>query len=339
MTQDARLEQLHQWIHSLPDWSAATLEPASADASFRRYFRAIHTSGQVTKTAIIMDAPPDKEDTAPFVNITQRLLNAQVHAPAILAENTNDGFLLLEDLGSTPLLNELTPSRVDNLYGEAMHALLHLQTADTHDLPAYDQQRLYDEMALMPEWFLKTHLNIADHAIPSDLIEHTFQQLTAAALEQPSVFVHRDYHARNLMVIPDTPPGVIDYQDAVRGACTYDLVSLLRDCYIVWPQHYVERWADNFRKAAIEAGNIPPVDARSFLRWFDLMGLQRHIKVLGIFARLYHRDGKENYLNDLPLTLSYVLHVGAKHPETSQLVEWMLQAGIAKRIGTVSIPQ
>lgn len=343
MTQDVRLHQLTQWVHSLPEWSTADLQPASADASFRRYFRASQangSNGNAGKTAVVMDAPPEKEDTAPFIDITKRLLAAQVHAPAILAENTEKGFLLLEDLGNSPLLDALQKHQgnTDQLYNDAMQALLQLQTANSDNLPLYDAKHLHTEMMLMPDWFLTKHLAFEHDSIPHDLIAHTFQQLSEAATEQPQVFVHRDYHSRNLMITEQQNPGVIDYQDAVIGPCTYDLVSLLRDCYIAWPQHRIEKKVEQFRKAAIEAGNIPPVDARSFKRWFDLMGLQRHIKVLGIFARLYHRDGKQNYLNDLPLTLSYVLQVGAKYPETSQLIEWMLQTGIAKRIGTVNIP-
>lgn len=333
MTQDVRLEQLTQWVHSLPDWEHAILEPASADASFRRYFRARGTEG----TAICMDAPPDKEDVTTFIDITHRLHQAGVHAPQLHAQNLLDGFLLLEDLGSTPYLSRLSAETVKDLYADALSTLMLLQQAEADNLPLYDDQRLRAEMDLMPQWFLKTHLGLSEHEIPYDLINNTFNALVDSALEQPSVFVHRDYHSRNLMLTPKHNPGVIDYQDAVLGPATYDLVSLLRDCYIVWPQQQVEWWVDCYRKEAILQGVIPPIDQPTFMQWFDLMGLQRHIKVLGIFARLYHRDGKEAYLQDLPLVLSYVLKIGARHSETHELAQWLLEVA-TPHIGTVTIP-
>lgn len=334
MTQDVRLEQLTEWVNTLPAWQGASLAPASADASFRRYFRVTKDN----KTAVAMDAPPDKENCAPFVDITKRLHNASVAAPEIYAQNLFDGFLLLEDFGNTPLLNLLDPLNADSLYESAMDTLLRVQQADVDGLPEYSTEFLRREVDLMPEWFLKKHLGFAEEAIPYKLIDTTFNNLIEAVLEQPVSFVHRDYHSRNLMLTKDHKLGVIDYQDAVWGPITYDLVSLLRDCYVVWPQQRVKRWALAFHKEAINEGVLPPIDETSFLRWFDLMGLQRHLKVLGIFSRLNHRDGKSGYLKDLPLTLSYVLTVGSQHPETSRLVEWMRQAHIPERIGTVDIP-
>ena len=334
MTQDVRLEQLTEWVNTLPDWQGSSLAPASADASFRRYFRVTKDNN----TAIAMDAPPEKENCAPFVDITSRLQEAEVAAPAIYAQNLLDGFLLLEDFGNLPLLNLLDPLNADPLYESAMDALLHIQQADIEGLPEYSTEFLRREVDLMPEWFLKKHLGFAEEDIPYKLIDTTFNNLIEAVLEQPVSFVHRDYHSRNLMLTKEDKLGVIDYQDAVWGPITYDLVSLLRDCYVVWPQQRVKRWALAFHKEAINAGVLPPIDEISFLRWFDLMGLQRHLKVLGIFARLNHRDGKSSYLKDLPLTLSYVLTVGAQHPETCRLVEWMRQARIPERIGTVDIP-
>nr|CAA6830660.1 MAG: COG3178: Predicted phosphotransferase related to Ser/Thr protein kinases [uncultured Thiotrichaceae bacterium] len=332
MIQDVRFEQLKQWVRSLPGWENTQFEVASADASFRRYFRALNNH----KTAIVMDAPPELEDSSTFIDITRRLLDAEAHAPVIIADNLSAGFLLLQDFGSTPLLSELTPTNADQHYRQAIQELLKLQIADTTHLPVYDVACLREEMDLMPEWFLVTHLNLGGD-IPQALIEQTFSELSHAVHAQPVVFVHRDYHSRNLM-LTDGHIGVIDYQDAVLGPMTYDLVSLLRDCYVAWPEQQVTRWALSFHKEAIKAGNIPPVNEAEFMRWFDLTGLQRHIKVLGIFSRLNHRDGKSAYLNDLPLVLSYVLSVGSRHPETSQLVEWMRSAGIPERIGTVNTP-
>lgn len=334
MTQDVRLEQLTQWVRSLPGWEHAVLKPASADASFRRYFRVRNVDG----TAICMDAPPDKEDIRPFIDVTRRLETTGVHVPQIMEQNLLDGFLLLEDLGDTPYLKQLTPQTVNTLYADALNALMHIQQADCDHLPAYNERMLRTEMQLMPEWFLHTHLGIADEDIPHELLHETFEFLIESAVGQPVAFVHRDYHSRNLMLLESDNPGIIDYQDAVIGPATYDLVSLLRDCYVVWPQSQVEWWVESFRKEAIIQGSLPPVDAIIFQRWFDLMGIQRHLKVLGIFSRLYHRDGKSNYLNDLPLVLSYVLKVGSRYQETSELVEWMCSTGIPKRIGTVNIP-
>lgn len=335
MTQDPRLEQLTQWVNSLPGWEHAILQPASADASFRRYFRARGPEGSV----ICMDAPPDKEDLHPFIDVTHRLQATNVHVPQLLAQNLLDGFLLLEDLGNTSYLSQLNPQSVKPLYADALQALLHIQQADCDHLPAYNERTLRRELELMPEWFLQTHLGCSEADIPHDLIQQTFEDLIEAATGQPMAFVHRDYHSRNLMVTTDNNPGIIDYQDAVLGPTTYDLVSLLRDCYIAWPQNQVEWWVDCYRKEAIAQGILPPVDQHTYMQWFDLMGLQRHIKVLGIFARLNHRDGKPGYLKDLPLVLSYVLEIGSRHPETSDLVEWMRRAGIPERIGTVPIPE
>lgn len=328
MTQDVRFEQLKDWVRGLAGWEAALLAPASADASFRRYFRA--TQGQ--RTAIVMDAPPDKEDSAPFVDVTQRLLQAGVSAPQIFAQDLESGFLLLQDFGDTPLLGQLRANTADQYYQQAMRELSKLQRADHSGLPVYNAEFLQQEMALMPEWFLKTHLRFAADDLPLPMINTTFDALTAAVLAQPAVFVHRDYHSRNLMVLPDGL-GVIDHQDAVYGPVTYDLVSLLRDCYIRWPEQQVTDWVHTFHQQLVTAGQLPSaVTADEFMRWFDLTGLQRHIKVLGIFCRLNHRDGKSHYLNDLPLTLDYVLTVGARHAETAALVEWMRGVGIAERI-------
>lgn len=334
MTQDVRLEQLTQWVNNLPGWEHATLEPASADASFRRYFRARGLQG----TAVCMDAPPDKENLQPFLDITQRLHKAGVHVPEIMAQNQLDGFLLMEDLGSTHYLSQLNPQTVKDLYSDALEALLMIQQTDCDQLPAYNERTLRAEMQLLPEWFLKTHLGFKEHEIPHELLTHTFEHLIDSATGQPVAFVHRDYHSRNLMLTHNRNPGVIDYQDAVLGPATYDLVSLLRDCYIAWPQTQVEWWVDCYRKEAISAGILPPVDQQTFMQWFDLMGLQRHIKVLGIFARLYHRDGKAGYLDDLPLVLSYVLEIGSRYPETAEFIEWLRANDVPQRIGTVHIP-
>ena len=326
MIQDLRLQQLTLWIKET--WPEATLSVASADASFRRYFR-VHYQD---KTMIAMDAPPDKEDSRPFIDMTQRLLNAGVHVPDIFKQSLDQGFLVLSDLGSTPYLDQLNEESADALYADAIDALIKIQQADSTDLPVYNADLLQTEMQLMPDWFLNTHLQLTLTKKQQQIISNTFDALTTAVLEQPQAFVHRDYHSRNLMFSAKRNPGIIDYQDAVLGAISYDLVSLLRDCYIAWPNNKVEQWALAYRDQAVNAHIIDAVDDATFIRWFDLMGLQRHIKVLGIFARLYHRDGKENYLNDLPLTLEYVMQVGKKYPETEALISLFKQFDIAKKI-------
>ncbi len=339
MMNDSRFLLLQDWIENTLNWNNAVIEVASADASFRRYFRIHYNRKGQNKTFIAMDAPPDKEDTRPFIDITNRLLKTGVHAPEIIAEQTDLGFLMLEDLGSIPYQDELTNEAADELYQEALEALVTLQKTDTTGLPQYDTTLLHEEMALMPEWFLKVHLGIELSASQTKVIEQSFADLIKAIKTQATGFVHRDYHSRNLMKVAENNPGIIDYQDAVKGPLSYDVVSLLRDCYIVWPQSKVNEWALGYKSIATEAGLLPTTTDTEFLKQFDLMGLQRHIKVLGIFARLNHRDGKAHYLEDLPLTLSYVLKIGKHHPETAPLVELFKALGIAQQIGTVEIPQ
>ena len=328
MIEDSRFKQLSTWIHQ--EWPEATIEVASADASFRRYFR-ISNQG---KTSIAMDAPPEKEDCSPFVDVTQRLLDAKVHAPHIIRQDVKQGFLLLEDFGSQPYLDDLSITTADQLYSDAMQALVNIQKANTDGLPVYDADFLLMEMQIMPEWFLQTHLAITPTQAETETINHCFQTIVKKISEQTQVFVHRDYHSRNLMILDENNPGVIDYQDAMLGPITYDLVSLLRDCYIQWPNDRVEKWALSF-KLMLEAENsLPKLSDETFIEWFDYMGLQRHIKVLGIFARLNHRDGKSNYLNDLPLTLEYMMNVAKKYEDTMPLYQLFEQWDISKKINS-----
>lgn len=333
MVQDARFAQLTQWVHSLPGWETAVIAPASADASFRRYFRA----SLPAQTAIVMDCPPEKLSVNPFLDVTDRLFEAQIRVPHIYARNVLDGFLLLEDFGNTLYFHTLTPGNADQLYHAAMDTLINLQAADCNYIPEYTADFLTMELNLMPEWFLKRHLGFTDYDLPHDLLRTTFEALVESAKEQPSCFIHRDYHSRNIMMLPDDEIGIIDYQDAFLGPITYDLVSLLRDCYLSWPEHRVQRWALDFHKQAIAAGTIPPVDEITFMRWFDLMGLQRHIKVLGIFCRLNYRDNKPHYLHDLARVLLYVMEVGERHPETRGLINWLEQMDIPERIGMIHL--
>ena len=332
MPNDFRLEQLAKWVRQTrPD---ALIEPASADASFRRYFRI--SEGQ--QAWIAMDAPPDKESLLPFIDVGERLSAVSVNTPDIHESNVKQGFLLMDDLGVSPFLPELNIETADSLYNDALHALVKIQAADSTNLPKYDKTLLNDELGLMPRWFLQQHLGIDLSDSERKTLEDVFVFLTQSCLDQPQVFVHRDYHSRNLMVTNENNPGVIDYQDAVLGPICYDLVSLLRDCYIAWPEARVIQWVDDFRLMAIDAKLLTAdTNQQQFKRWFDLVGLQRHIKVLGIFARLSHRDGKPNYLDDLPLTLSYVMSVAKSYHETSSLADLFTKYDIPKRVGTVEI--
>lgn len=316
MTASERAQQRQDWIAARLGAAVAAVEPASSDASFRSYWRVRLRDGG---TRILMDAPPGREDVRPWLEIAACLRAAGVHAPAVYAEDVAQGFLLLEDLGTRTLLPALDADRVDDLYGQALDVLLRMQShADTAGLPGYDETRLVAEMELMPEWFLRRHLGISPECEDWDVIESAFRRLVDSACEQPQVFVHRDYHSRNLLLLDGDGLGVIDFQDAVSGPVTYDLVSLLRDCYIAWPVARVDGWVEGYRRRLAQAG-LCEADARRFRRWFDLMGLQRHIKVLGIFCRLWYRDGKPGYLRDLPRVWRYTDEVMALYPEFAGL--------------------
>ncbi len=316
-----RLQQLEQWLARscrLPEFALA---PASADASFRRYFRATLPDGN---TLIAMDAPPDKEDCRPFVAVAERMRNAGLHAPQIFEQDLARGFLLLEDLGSRSYLAALIPETVESLYRDALAALLRLQTnAPVADLPRYDRDLLAREMGLFTDWLLGEHLGLTVSGEEQATLAATFELLIDNALAQPMVCVHRDYHSRNLMVVGVDNPGVIDFQDAVAGPITYDLVSLLRDCYVAWPGAQVDAWVEGYHRQAQAAGLLEGVDAATFLAWFDLMGVQRHLKAAGIFARLNHRDGKAGYLADIPRTLGYILEVGQRRAGVSALAGYI----------------
>ncbi|MGV6827070.1 MAG: aminoglycoside phosphotransferase family protein [bacterium] len=317
-----RLGQLQAWLNSLPETHHYELTPASEDASFRRYFRLTLQDG---KTLIAMDAPPDKENSEPYVRISGGLAAAGVHVPQLLDVDLDQGFMLMEDLGAEQYLDSLNLDNADQLYGEALGALKTMQTnMRTDGLPAYDRELLNTEMQLFQDWLLDKHLALPLQPIERERLNGAMAVLADAALEQPRVFVHRDYHSRNLMVCAQQNPGVIDFQDAVVGPVTYDLVSLLRDCYIEWPLDSVNEWALEYYRSVVDSGVIPgEVSEEQFLRWFDLMGAQRHLKAAGIFARLHHRDGKAGYLPDIPRTLGYIVGIGDRRPEISWLAEFI----------------
>lgn len=313
---DLRLQQLQQWLqHTLQQ--PIRITAVSGDASFRRYFRVSTTSG--TKVHIAMDAPPEKENSQPFVNIAQHLAAQSVRVPRIQALDLDQGFMLLEDFGDIQMLDALytagepDPVMAEQHYGDALRALLHIQAhVGGDELPRYDRALLSREMALFSDWFLGTHLDIETSSADKNILQLSFNALIASALEQPQVFVHRDYHSRNLMILQENSPGIIDFQDAVYGPITYDLASLLRDCYIAWPRAQVLGWVANYHSEALLNG-LCSCDLPTFQRWFDFMGVQRHLKAIGIFARLNHRDGKPGYLKDIPRTLAYIEMVCEEH--------------------------
>lgn len=316
MTAANRAEQRLLWTRTALADPHIELLPASSDASFRSYWRG-HGDG---RSWIVMDAPPDREDIGPWLDIAARIRGAGLQAPEIRAADPALGFVLMADLGHALYLPALAEARVDALYDDAMTALLSMQTSiDSHDLPRYDEARLVAEMELLPTWFLQRHLGYTPECEEWDIIESAFRALSNNALQQPQAFVHRDYHSRNLLIVPDRNPGILDFQDAVHGPITYDLVSLLRDCYIEWPEARVYAWAERYRQRLHASGRDTP-DAVDFRRAFDLMGLQRHIKVLGIFCRLWYRDGKAGYLGDLSLVWKYTCTIGRRYPETAALI-------------------
>lgn len=312
---DARLALISDWLTQELRLAVARIEPASADASFRRYFRAFVDG----KTFVVMDAPPDKEDVRPYLKVSRLLEGTGVHVPHVLEADAERGLLLLEDLGGTQYLSRLVAGDdADRLYGDALGALADIQVRGLEaaaELAPYDREPLLRELSLMPEWFCARHLQLELSAEERGIVAAAFEYLIAEALAQPAVFVHRDYHSRNLMVLARRNPGILDFQDALRGPVGYDLVSLLKDCYISWPRERVVAWVDAYRSTLLARGGAAGRSDVEFLRWFDLIGVQRHLKVLGIFARLWYRDGKQGYLKDLPLTLEYVREACTCYPE------------------------
>jgi len=322
---DSRLANLTQWVIEDLGFAGASIVPASVDASFRRYFRVTRDAD----SCIVMDAPPDKEDSRPFLNVARILGRLDLNVPIVLARDLERGFLLLSDLGSRQYLDALPKGgAADALYADALKALRTMQTADaglSKGLPRYDRALLKREMELLPEWFLQRHLGLDVGAGERAMLDRLFDSLADAALSQPACFVHRDYHSRNLLVTAENNPGILDFQDAVWGPVTYDLASLLKDCYIAWPPARVREWVREYREDLLGAGFELDCSAAEFMRWFDLIGLQRHIKVLGIFARLFYRDGKSQYLNDLPRVLDYARDTAAAHPETAAFAEFIVR--------------
>jgi len=318
---DSRQTELKHWLERIEALAGTDMRPASTDASFRRYFR-LRSSA---KSFIAMDAPPPQEDCLPFVRIAGYLEAMGLNAPRIVEADLERGFLLLTDLGSTQYLERLraVPEEADELYGDAITALVTMQSrgaAYQAMLPPYDTDLLEFELSLFHDWLCGTHLDIEFSSGEEEQWRDTCSLLIQNALDQPQVFVHRDYHSRNLMVTADHKPGMLDFQDAVEGAFTYDLVSLLKDCYIRWPASRVREWAEQFY-TGVAANTRAQVSMEQFIRYFELMGVQRQLKAAGVFARLNHRDGKPAYLGDIPRTLSYIVELEPRYDELAFLID------------------
>jgi hypothetical protein len=311
-----RQQQLTDWLSSLYPDTPFSISVASADASFRRYFRATFADGA---TRIIMDAPPQHENCEPFLHIGKLFEDAGTHVPHVYAQDLQQGFLLLSDLGNTTYLQALNAANAKQLYGAATDALIRIQLASKPDeLPPYDEALLRRELNLFPEWYIAKHLGVTLTDKQQTKLEEVFQRILQNNLAQPCVYVHRDYHSRNLMVT-EPNPGILDFQDAVYGPITYDLASLFKDAYIKWEEAEVMDWLIRYWEKARKAGLPVREDFGDFYRDYEWMGVQRHIKVLGIFARLYHRDGKDGYLKDMPLVFEYLHKACARYIDLKPL--------------------
>ena len=313
-----RFESLQNWLIKTLKTSDFNLKPASEDASFRYYYRLSLDH----KTYIVMDAPPQLEDCQPFVKVNRILYECRVNVPIIHNMDLAQGFLLLSDFGNDHYLNKLDQTNANQLYSEAIKTIVSMQLgADITHLDAYDSSLLQREMHLFTDWLLAKHLKIELNDAQTKAIETLFNLLEQNALEQPQVFVHRDFHSRNLMLTKANNPGVIDFQDAVLGPVSYDLMSLLKDCYIKWSKDEINHWVDFYLNERLVRDAVLNIGRDQFQRWFDLMGVQRHLKASGIFARLSHRDGKHGFLKDVPRTLSYIVDLKQTYQELAPLCQ------------------
>ena len=304
------MDRIKNWLKNTP-YEKYEVTIASADASFREYFRLTLDDESV----LLMDSSLEKESIKPFLDVSARLLCVGVKAPRILLENVQEGFLIIEDFGNTHYLDILDADNYEQLYKNAIDEIIKMQDAETTNLPLYDKEFLHFEMDLMDEWYFKKLLRRVLSDSHKEVVQNTLDSISKVVLSQPQgVFVHRDFHSRNIMITDKDSIGVIDYQDAMSGAITYDLVSLLKDCYINFEEEDIDKLALYYRdKKGLD------VSDELFIKWFDFMGMQRHIKVLGVFSRLYIRDGKKGYLKDIPLTLQYVFDTSKKYEETKAL--------------------
>jgi aminoglycoside/choline kinase family phosphotransferase len=329
---DPRQDALLHWLQNELGHKVDTLAPASSDASFRRYFRVLIG----TETRIVMDAPPPQENIRPFLSVADNLKRRGVSTPEIFAADPEQGFVLLEDFGHTAYLDILTEQTADQLYGVALETLHRLQSSPEPlpNLPHYDEAMLRRELLIFREWCLEGYLELTLSPEEEALLTETFDLLVHSALSQPTVVVHRDYHSRNLMWTPDERLGVIDFQDAVIGPITYDLASLLRDCYVAWPLQKIERWIESFREQLETRGQLPATPQAKFRRWFDLMGAQRHLKAAGIFCRLKLRDNKPGYIGDIPRTLGYLLDATREQPDLAPFASFIIRRVLPRFLTT-----
>lgn len=326
----ARSTLLKQWLDQ-QGYRDYQLSPASEDASFRSYLR-LQTEG---RSLIVMDAPPDKEPCDQFILVADKLRAAGLSAPEIIARNLEQGFLILTDFGSSDYLSQLGPETEAAMYRDALSALQLMQTRiDADDLPPYDNALLQREMDLFHDWFLGKLMGISLGSEQEAAWQSIKQRLVENALAQPRVFVHRDYHSRNLMRLEQDNPGILDFQDAMNGPLTYDLVSLLRDCYIAWPPPRVEQLALDYYETA-RRNRLVDVEATEFMRWFNLMGMQRHLKAIGIFSRLKIRDGKTGYLKDIPRTLEYLRQVSSVETSMAGLFDLLETLDLKQRVAAL----
>jgi aminoglycoside/choline kinase family phosphotransferase len=327
---DARLAGLHKWVQSVFPCDPGAIVPLAGDASFRRYFRI--TSNGVTRVAV--DAPPTNEKSDAFVGIAQAFAAQGIQVPAIIAADQKQGYMLLSDLGDGLFSSHLSSTSVDPLYISAIDTLIKIQQTpqNAYPFPQYDESLMLAECNLFSEWYLGQYLKLKLSPRDEAVLHSTFARIIEVAQEQPKVVVHRDYHSRNLLVLPDNQVGVLDFQDAVIGPITYDLVSLLKDCYVSWPNSNVVNWAHGYFEKARAAGIVQDLTMPQFLRWFDWMGVQRHLKCIGIFARLYLRDNKSQFLADIPQIFDYILATSARHPKLNGLSK-LLQSRILKHEG------
>lgn len=317
--------QLQAWCEAVTGYRQQRLQPVSGDASFRRYFR----TSDGHRSLIAVDAPPPQESLQPFIAIAQAYAEQGVNVPEVIAADEKQGFMLLSDLGSTLLLSELTEASMSGWYSKALAdltAIMRVQNTELGSLPNYDEALLRRELDLFHDWLVGIHLGLSLSQKEKAMWANFCEVLTSNALEQPQVGVHRDYHARNIMVQAAKKLAYIDFQDAVRGPITYDAVSLLRDCYVRWPHDSVQQLSQDLY-AQLQHQQLLPVavSAERWQRWFDLMGMQRHTKAAGIFARLYHRDGKTGYLQDIPRTVDYLYDIAGFYPEFDDYRHWLAE--------------
>jgi aminoglycoside/choline kinase family phosphotransferase len=329
-----RQNQLIDWLSSLYPNQTFTIAPASADASFRRYFRATFADGS---TRVVMDAPPQHEDCRPFLHVAKLFENAGTHVPHVYAQDLEQGFLLLSDLGNTTYLQRFPSGKPGQLYDDATDALIKIQLASKeNELPPYDEALLRRELNLFPEWYIAKHLGVILNEKQQSKLEEVFKRILANNLAQPCVYVHRDYHSRNLM-LSEPNPGILDFQDAVYGPITYDLASLFKDAYIKWEEEEIMDWLIRYWEKARKAGLPVREDFGEFYRDYEMMGVQRHIKVLGIFARLYHRDGKDGYLKDMPLVMDYLRRACERYIDLKPLLVLLMELEMhAQQTGTAT---